>query len=136
MTRKLNDLAVRFHAVLEKHQGKVGKEWDHAHIKLPFTLDEVQDFLAGKPGRTISNKYGGEYTRSHQVRQVHACIGARLVDQDKADQETYDVYKAVWAVEVKTLCPYCQRNYSMTLCFPTDHCKSRRCMMNYIMDSV
>lgn len=102
----------------------------YTHIK-PFTVEEVQDFLDGKQVK-------GDYRdRSYQFKQVVSAIGANLIDRDKADADTYRVYKQLWTLEDSDKCEYCGRAYKFKMMMHNDgNCGKPRCMMAHMRDSI
>lgn len=120
-------------AVLTRYQPQLNGEWDYKKIK-PFTFPEVQDFLDGHAGAVVGN-YG--YTRSNQVVQAISAIGAHVVDRDKADDETFAVYKGVWGIEFKKVCQYCGKSFKYVLMMgKPSHCPKARCVLAAMRDSM
>lgn len=92
----------------------------------PFVLHEIKDFLDGKPGEDVKMSFMS-INRSYQVRQCLSAIGARLVDREEADEETSNVYKAVWAIQVEGGCRICGRPIKFKLMFPQELCRKPLC---------
>lgn len=92
--------------MLITHSKVISKTYEH--IKLPFKKSEVQDFLNGDTGKAL-----GHTNRSHQVVQAVSAIGALLVDQKIAPPSTVVTYQALWAMEKKQTCKYCNKPFTI-----------------------
>lgn len=126
----------KFNFTAEEVKAMIDKNWDtvlkyYTHIP-KLTVEEIEDFLNGKPGKEIERGYN----RSHQFRQVISGIGG-LVDDGTADAETYKIYKALWKIEEKAKCQYCGKTYTYSLMFGTNGvCSRAKCQLNHMRDNI
>lgn len=103
------------------------------HIKQPFTLAEAQDFVDGKPGKTL--KYG---TRSRQIAQAVSAIGACVVAQNLATPSTVVTYQALWAIDKKETCKYCGKAFTFRFMGGSNRgvCNKAKCTLNSMRESI
>lgn len=120
--------------MLNEHQVTLNTVWEYKHIP-PFTLNEVADFLACKPGIFVNESL--HYTRSSQVRQAVSAIGAFVIDRKLATDHTFTTYKALWEIELSEKCQYCKKPFTFALMMGASTvCMKFSCRQKHMRDSM
>lgn len=97
----------------------------YKHIKQPFTISDVQEFLNGN----IRTTPDGDVPRGYQVMQAVFVYGAVFKDTKTGTPDDMALHDFLWKIGYSAPCKYCRKPIDALLLYPQSVCHRSRCMM-------